>query len=117
MTSSSRARNEAFGSRVRAAMAVSRIPAAQIAADCGVTVQAVQRWRDGSALPSSMNLLRLSQITGASLEWLMWPHHLDMRSTLLAPDGVHAKALIRAVIEDMASEGVLRVAACTCDAA
>ena len=51
------------------------------------------------------------------MEWLMWPHPLDMRSTLLAPDGVHAKALIRAVIEDMASEGVLRVAACTCDAA
>lgn len=103
--------NDAFGQRIRTAMAVSRITGARLAAECGVSRQAVHKWEVGTAAPSSAHLMKFCDLTGCSVEWLLDPTPLDIRSTLRAPDGVHAKALIRQVIEDMASDGVLRVAA------
>ena len=92
-------------------MAIARISGARMAAECGVSRQAVHKWGTGKCAPSSGAMMKFCAATGCSVEWLMNPNPLDIRSTPRAPDGVHAKELIRAVIEDMASDGVLRVAA------
>ena len=102
---------QAFGERLRVAMAVARLSGQRIASECGVSRQAVHKWESGKSFPNSANLMKVCELTGCSLEWLMWPARLDIRSTEYAPDGVSVKSIIRAVIEDMARDGVLRVAA------
>lgn len=98
-----------FGQRVRVALAAARIGRAEMARMCGVSPQAVQRWCDGTAIPGSAHLLVFCRETGCSVEWLMWSDEVDIKSTPYAPGGIHVKTLIRAVIEDMAHDGVLRV--------
>ena len=93
--------NEAFGQRIRTALAVSRVSRDRIASICGCTRQAVQKWCDGTSYPSSAKLITISDATGASVEWLMSPYPLDIKSTEYAPGGVHVKTLIRTVIEEM----------------
>jgi transcriptional regulator with XRE-family HTH domain len=82
-------------------MAASNISGSWIAQECGVSRQAVSKWEHGKNAPSSENLMKFCKMTGCSVEWLMEPTALDIRSTLRAPDGISAKALVRAVIEEM----------------
>lgn len=93
--------NEAFGQRLRAALAVARVARTDIARRCGVSPQAVQKWCDGVSYPSSANMIEVINATGCSMEWLMSPYPIDMKSTEFAPGGVHVKTLVRAVIEEM----------------
>lgn len=96
-----RSKNDAFGMRVRVAMAAARVSRLSVAKECGISAQAVQRWCDGTAMPSSANLVRFCQITGCSLEWLMWPHEVDLRTTDWAINGEHIKNIVRATIDQM----------------
>ncbi len=72
---------------------------------------AVSYWCAGARCMDSARLLQFCELTGCSPEWLMLYEPVDIQSIARAPDGVHAKELVRAVIEEMASDGVLRVAA------
>lgn len=96
------ATNEAFGQRLRAALAVARVSRTDIARRCGVSPQAVQKWCDGVSYPSSASMIEVINATGCSMEWLMSPYPVDLKSTDYAPGGVHVKTLVRAVIEEMA---------------
>jgi transcriptional regulator with XRE-family HTH domain len=94
--------NAAFGQRVRTAMAVSRVSRQAVAADCGISPQAVQRWCDGTAYPSSANLIRFCNMTGCSAEWLFWPNAVDIQSTDWAINGKHIKNIVRQVLDELA---------------
>ncbi len=48
---SDRATDHVFGQKVRVALAVGRLSRADLARECEVTPQAVQRWCDGTAMP------------------------------------------------------------------
>ena len=95
---SDRQSNEVFGMRVRVALAAARVGRVELARACNVSPQAVQRWCDGSSLPSSGNLMCLCDLTGCSAEWLMWPHPVDIRSTEWAINGTHIKNIVRATL-------------------
>lgn len=101
---SARNTNEAFGMRVRVALAAARIDRTALARECKVSPQAVQRWCDGTAMPSSANLMTLCRLTGCSAEWLMWPHPVDIRSTEWAINGTHIKNIVRATMDELAME-------------
>lgn len=99
-----RAANEAFGMRVRVALAAARIDRTHLARECKVSPQAVQRWCDGTAMPTSGNLMRICDLTGCSAEWLMWPHLVDLRSTEWAINGTHIKNIVRATLDELTRE-------------
>lgn len=94
--------NPAFGQRVRAAMAVARVSRQDVARACKISPQAVQRWCDGTAYPESSKLMTFCEMTGCSVEWLLWPHPVDVRSTDWAINGVHIKHIVRATLDDLA---------------
>ena len=96
--------NDPFGQRVRTALAVARVERTALARACNVTPQAVQKWCDGTAFPSSRNLLILSQLTGASVEWLMWQSPVDITTTDWAINGVHIKHLVQAALNEIRAE-------------
>lgn len=101
-----RTKNEAFGQRVRAAMAVARVSRHEVARACKVSPQAVQRWCDGTAYPSSAKMIVFLDLTGCSAEWLLWPHDVDIRSTDWAINGQHIKNIVRQVMDDLATETI-----------
>ncbi len=94
--------NDAFGQRVRAAMAISRISRHEMARACAVSPQAVQRWADGTAYPTSGKLMTFCGLTGCSVEWLLFPHPVDLRSTEWALDGKHIKNIVQTVMDELA---------------
>ncbi len=96
-----RAIKDAFGQRVRAAMAVARISRQEMARACNVSPQAVQRWVDGTAYPTSGKLMTFCDLTGCSMEWLLWPHPVDTRSTEWALNGTHIKNIVRTVMDEL----------------
>lgn len=96
--------NIPFGQRIRVALAVANKRQAELARECDVTPQAVARWCAGETYPTSANLMTLCRFTGCSLEWVMWPHPVDVKSTEYAPGGVHVKNLVRAVMAELATE-------------
>ena len=98
---SERRTNEAFGMRVRVALAAARIDRTHLAKRCKVTPQAVQRWCDGTAMPTSANLMLICDLTGCSAEWLMWPHPVDVRSTEWAINGTHIKNIVRQTLAEL----------------
>lgn len=100
----SRTENEAFGMRARVALAAARVGRTPLARECKVTPQAVQRWCDGTAMPSSGHLLIICRLTGCSLEWLMWPHPVDMQSTDWAINGTHIKNIVRMTMDEIEKE-------------
>jgi transcriptional regulator with XRE-family HTH domain len=96
-----RAINDAFGQRIRTALAVSQVSRAALAATCGVSRQAVQKWCDGVTYPSSGRMMKICEVTGCSAEWLMWPHPVDIRSTEWALNGVHIKNIVASAINEL----------------
>ena len=94
----------AFGQRVRAAMAVARVSRQEVARACQISPQAVQRWCDGTACPSSSKLMTFCDMTGCSAEWLLWPHPVDIRSTDWAINGTHIKNIVRAALDEIAEQ-------------
>lgn len=96
--------NAAFGMRVRVALAASQVSRTALARECSVSPQAVQRWCDGTAMPSSRNLLTFCRMTGCSAEWLMWPHPVDVQSTDWAINGTHIKNIVRMTMDELHKE-------------
>jgi multidrug efflux pump len=96
--------NDAFGQRMRTALAVSRVSRNTLAVACGVSPQAVQKWCDGVAYPSSGRMIKICEVTGCSAEWLMWPHLLDIRSTEWALNGTHIKNIVATAINELAAQ-------------
>ncbi len=101
MTMADRPANVNFGQRVRVALAAARVDRTSLAGECKVTPQAVQRWCDGTSMPSSGNLMTICRLTGCSAEWLMWPHPVDLKSTEWAINGAHIKNIVRATMDDL----------------
>ena len=93
--------NEAFGMRVRVALAAARVGRSELARACNVSPQAVQRWCDGTSFPSSENLMKICALTGCSAEWIMWPHAVDISSTEWAINGTHIKNIVRTTIAEL----------------
>lgn len=96
--------NPAFGQRIRAAMAVARVSRQEVARACKISPQAVQRWCDGTAYPSSSKLMTFCDMTGCSAEWLLWPHPVDIRSTDWAIKGTHIKNIVRATLDELSEQ-------------
>ncbi len=94
--------NDAFGQRIRVAMAAARVSRQEMARARNVSPQAVQRWADGSAYPTSGKLMTICNLTGCSVEWLMWPHPVDIQSTDWALNGKHIKNIVRTVMDELA---------------
>ncbi len=91
----------AFAQRLRVALASANIRAAHLAERCEVSPQAVAKWTGGTAYPNSAHLMTICKMTGCSLDWLMWPQPVDIRSTDYAPNGVNVRALVRAVLDEV----------------
>lgn len=67
---------------------------------CGVSPQAVKKWEDGDAMPSSERLLTICLAFDCSLEWIMSADPLDFHSTAQAPQGRHAKYWVREAMDE-----------------
>ncbi|MDT8329059.1 MAG: helix-turn-helix transcriptional regulator [Roseovarius sp.] len=95
-----------IGERLRAARGRSRKTLRDVAQACGCSAQAVKKWEDDTAMPSSSKLITICRILNVSVEWL-FDGPLDFRSTGRAPQGVHAKYWVREAIEELKEQGIL----------
>lgn len=96
-----------FAERLRAIMGAKRVSRKALGNVCGKTPQAVQRWCDGSAMPSSGDFIKICNFLGCSHEWLFSQYHIDWESAELAPQGRHAKYWVREAIAELRMEGLL----------
>lgn len=74
---------------------------------CGVTPQAVHKWEDGRAMPSSSRLLCICAAFDCSIEWIMSGDPLDFHSTDKAPQGRHAKYWVREAMDEYFARAAL----------
>jgi transcriptional regulator with XRE-family HTH domain len=95
-----------IGERLRAARGRSRKTLRDVASACGVSPQAVKKWEDGTAMPTSGKLIALCRLLDCSMEWIM-DGPLDFHSTPQAPQGVHAKYWVREAIAELKEQGVI----------
>lgn len=93
-----------FGERLRVARARAKMTLADVAVVCGCSAQAVKKWEDDTAMPSSSKFLQLCRTLDVSAEWLMAPEPLDFHSTDQAPQGRHAKYWVRAALDEISQE-------------
>lgn len=96
-----------FGERVRVARARARKTLREVGAYCGVSAQAVKKWEDGAAMPSSKSLGRLCEILDVSIEWIVCSDPLDFHTTERAPQGRHAKYWVREAVTELRELGFL----------
>ena len=71
---------EVFSQRFRVALAASGTTQVDAAKAAGVSPQAVHKWHRGKAFPNSSALVAICELTGASLDWMMMPDPVDVRS-------------------------------------
>lgn len=95
-----------IGERLRAARGRARLTLRDVASACGVTPQAVNKWEDDTAMPTSEKFMALCSLLDVSAEWLI-AGPLDFHSTEKAPQGVHAKYWVREAIEELREIGFL----------
>lgn len=86
--------------RFKAARARAGYTMKAVADMCGVTPQAVKKWEDGKAMPSSARLSRICAAFDCSVEWIMCTDPLDFKSTEQAPQGRHAKYWVREAMDE-----------------
>lgn len=60
-----------FGSRLREARDRRMMTRAFLAARAGVSVSSIDKYEDGTALPTVENLQKLSRVLGTSADWLV----------------------------------------------
>lgn len=96
-----------FAERLRALMGAKRLTLRAVAQRCGVTPQAVKKWCDGDAMPSSKHFLTICDLGGCSAEWLFSQAQMDWESTEVAPQGRHAKYWVREAIAELREQGLL----------
>ena len=77
-----------------------------VATACNVSPQAVHKWEDDTAMPSSARFVTLCNLLNVSAEWLI-AGPLDFHSTETAPQGVHAKYWVREAIAELREQGVI----------
>jgi len=102
-----RADDTPFAQRLRCVMGINRITMQRLGFLCGVTPQAVLKWTQGKAMPSSSACIKICKAGGCSMEWLFFPKFLDLESTDEAPQGRHAKYWAREVIAELRECGDL----------
>ena len=95
-----------IGERLRAARGRARKTLRDVATECGVTPQAVKKWEDDTAMPTSGKLIAMCRLLDVSVEWIM-DGPLDFHSTPKAPQGVHAKYWIREAVAELKEQGLL----------
>jgi transcriptional regulator with XRE-family HTH domain len=95
-----------IGERLRAARGRARLTLRHVASACGVTPQAVNKWEDDTAMPTSGKFMVLCKILDVSPEWLI-AGPLDFHSTETAPQGVHAKYWVREAIAELKEQGII----------
>lgn len=96
-----------IGERLRAARGRARKTLRDVASACEVTPQAVKKWEDDIAMPTSGRLLTICRLVDVSVEWMM-AGPLDFHSTETAPQGVHAKYWVREAISELKEQGLLK---------
>jgi len=96
-----------FSQRLRSAMGVRNVTLRDLAAEIGVSPQAVKKYRDGDCLPSSSKLIKLTAYLDVSMEWILHPYDLDMQSTDDAPQGRHAKYWVREAVVELKKQGLI----------
>lgn len=74
--------NNLFAQRLRVAIAASGITGRQIATACACTPALVSKWTGGRCMPRSSHLCIISYLTGASLDWLMTPEPITLRTVM-----------------------------------
>ena len=95
-----------IGERVRAARGRARKTLRDVADACGVSPQAVKKWEDDTAMPTSGKLMAMCKLLDVSPEWIM-AGPLDFHSTPEAPQGVHAKYWVRSAIAELKEQGII----------
>ena len=96
-----------IGERLRVARAKARKTLRDVAAECGVSAQAVKKYEDDICMPNSAAFLAICRCLDISAEWLMDATPLDFHSTDNAPQGRHAKYWVREAIAEMRETGYL----------
>ena len=96
-----------FGERLRVARARARKTLRDVARECGCSPQAVKKWEDDTAMPSSQKFIKLCALLDVSAEWLIEQTPLDFHSTESAPQGRHAKYWVREAFAEMRELGIL----------
>lgn len=96
-----------FAERLRALMGAKKLTMRAIASACGKTPQAVHKWCNGVAMPSSGDMLTICRIGGCSMEWLFCPDWIDWESTDTAPQGRHAKYWVQEAVAELKEQGLL----------
>lgn len=99
------AQDTIFAERLRAIMGARRMTLRALANVCGVTPQAVKKWRDGTSMPSSRQFLAICEACDCSCEWLFARTALDWQSSEDAPQGRHAKYWVREAIAELREIG------------
>ena len=95
-----------IGERLRAARGRARKTLREVADACECTPQAVGKWEDDTAMPTSGKLVALCRLLDVSMEWMM-DGPLDFHSTSEAPQGVHAKYWVREAIAELKEQGLI----------
>lgn len=70
-----------FSERVRVAMAVKQATYRDVADAVGTSPMAVSKWANGESFPSSGHLMEFCKFTDCSMEWVMHPTRVDLKST------------------------------------
>jgi transcriptional regulator with XRE-family HTH domain len=94
-----------IGERIRVARARARKTLKDVAAEIGVTPQAVKKYEDNDCMPNSRSFIALCRCLDVSSEWLMDTTPLDFHSTDTAPQGRHAKYWVREAIAELRELG------------
>lgn len=95
-----------IGERLRAARGRARKTLRDVARVCNCTPQAVTKWENDEAMPTSGKLIALCRELDVSMEWIM-AGPLDFHSTERAPQGVHAKYWVREAVTELKEQGFL----------
>ena len=69
-----------FGQRVRVALAARSLTRRDAARKLGVSHQAVAKWASGKSFPRSSQLVELAKLTGSTIEWLMTPYPVVLKT-------------------------------------
>ncbi len=75
---------QTFGERIRVAMAVANLNGRDVSRALNVSPMAVSKWSNGKSFPDSRHLIQFCNLTGSSVEWVMEPSRVDIKSTELA---------------------------------
>lgn len=71
-------RKETFGKKLRVARALRNLSMREVAAEVGVTAQAISKYETAKMMPRPQVLLRLAELYGVSVDWLLCECQIDL---------------------------------------